>query len=1033
MLRIRGTSGAAQADIDFLRRLSDDVGVSFRETAKEAIGLAASTKKFADGQQLFQDLTSGILAYGAAYGRSSAEISRAIQAIQQVASKGVVSMEEIRGQLSEAIPDAVGISARAMGVTEAAFNDLVGSGGLLADQFLPRLARQLRDEAGAGAEAAGADFARLGNALTDLKTAFADAGFMNGVTAGVQALAYEVKDLSDSGALMALGDGLGAVIRLIAENADVIGPTIAAYYTLRGAIGLATAAMAVFNGTLAANPITAVVTAVGTLSVGVVSLYQHLRDLNNATRDGEVASSDFAAVQDLLAQKLPTLASLTAAQAIEQRKLARARLEDASAALEQLRAENALRDARAKNFLDAEGNVKPGYENLARLNRDQTLENDRQVLALQERIEATKKRIKGLDKAIGSSGGGIIDEKGEKKKVKSLADQLSDMVSETRNRIARNANDLVNDTREWIGDTAADLHDEITKSTADSWKQFRRQGTTALEAIGQAIGGGLGRTIRELAGIMQGLSTGDFTPSLGRAGGIMTLLFGSGGRRDRTSVWDEKPLGKLDDVLGVNGSFTKGFKSVFTDLKTALKPLTNNLKELFKPLTESLGSLFQNTFGGDFGMVLGEAMGGATIGKMTNSLLSGLGLKTSSTGAQIGGAAGQLIGGPIASIVGSVAGGLIGGLFKKTAKSSATIVTTASGDLDIGRLTGSSASRKDQASSLGGAVIDAIQSVAEQLGGELAAGVTIGSIGTRKKKTVYDPTGQGRTKGAGVQKYANAEDAVAAAISDAIADGVVTGLSEKVSRALRSSTDAEKGLQEALKVQSLERELEAFADPLKATLNDIARVARERYKVAEKYGFDLVEITKLNEAERQKAIQEYSDQTLGGLKDIIDRIRTGDLSGATPIEERDRLRTEFAQLQAAAAGGDDTASARLEDVANRLIELSAEINGVAGTNAADLDTIATGLQAVVDAAQARIDDAVATSDPATKEVAANTAATATTVGELAAISLSGFNLLSGKFDALIAAYATAKTAAATSTALTRPSVTIAGRSTTVTR
>lgn len=51
------------------------------------------------------------------FGKSSEELKRASVAIQQMAGKGVISMEELRQQFGEAVPDAMGMMARAASVS----------------------------------------------------------------------------------------------------------------------------------------------------------------------------------------------------------------------------------------------------------------------------------------------------------------------------------------------------------------------------------------------------------------------------------------------------------------------------------------------------------------------------------------------------------------------------------------------------------------------------------------------------------------------------------------------------------------------------------------------------------------------------------------------------------------------------------------------------------------------------------------------------------------------------------------------------
>lgn len=65
-----------------------------------------------------------------------------------MASKGVVSMEELKRQLGDSLPAAVQIGARAMGMTTAAFDKAVSSGQVMSRDFIPKFAKQVRDELG---------------------------------------------------------------------------------------------------------------------------------------------------------------------------------------------------------------------------------------------------------------------------------------------------------------------------------------------------------------------------------------------------------------------------------------------------------------------------------------------------------------------------------------------------------------------------------------------------------------------------------------------------------------------------------------------------------------------------------------------------------------------------------------------------------------------------------------------------------------------------------------------------------------------
>ena len=64
-------------------------------------------------------------------------------AVEQMASKGTISMEELRRQLGEHIPGAFGIAARAMGKSEKEFNKMVKDGKVFANEFLPKFAKRI--------------------------------------------------------------------------------------------------------------------------------------------------------------------------------------------------------------------------------------------------------------------------------------------------------------------------------------------------------------------------------------------------------------------------------------------------------------------------------------------------------------------------------------------------------------------------------------------------------------------------------------------------------------------------------------------------------------------------------------------------------------------------------------------------------------------------------------------------------------------------------------------------------------------------
>ena len=280
---------------------------------------------------------------------------------------------------------------------------------------------------------------------------------------------------------------------------------------------------------------------------------------------------------------------------------------------------------------------------------------------------------------------------------------------------------------------------------------------------------------------------------------------------------------------------------------------------------------------------VGTALEGAAIGGAVNStinpLAKALGVKTSQTGAQIGGAVGTFLPIPGGQIIGSIVGSVVGGLFKKTKTGSASI-TSIDG---AASLSGNSGSYKKEAGGLASNVQGGLARIAEALGGE--TGDFAVSIGKRKKSYVVDPTGQGRTKGSGVLKFEDANEAAQAAILNALEDGAITGIREGSKRLLKAGQDLDTALSKALKFENVFRRLKAREDPIGAAVEDVNREFKDLINVFNQAGAsaeEFAQLEKLYGLERADAIeaatrgsverlQQFIDQALGGSDSPLDR------------------------------------------------------------------------------------------------------------------------------------------------------------------
>lgn len=156
------------------------LGLELDSTAQGYIKLSAAARGTSlEGAQT-KNIFEAIAKASAVMGLSAEESGEAILAVGQMISKGKVSAEELRGQLGERLPGAFQIAARSMGVTTQELDKMLQSGELLAEDFLPRFADQLKKELGGSAdEASNTMQGALNRAATSwlqLKQTIVDAG-----------------------------------------------------------------------------------------------------------------------------------------------------------------------------------------------------------------------------------------------------------------------------------------------------------------------------------------------------------------------------------------------------------------------------------------------------------------------------------------------------------------------------------------------------------------------------------------------------------------------------------------------------------------------------------------------------------------------------------------------------------------------------------------------------------------------------------------------------------------------------------------
>lgn len=125
----------------FLRSTSRDFGTDLKILTKQFTQFYVSAKDKISSTQI-QSIFRSVSKAASVMGLSVQQQERAFLALNQMMSKGTIQAEELRGQLGEALPGALGIMAKAVGVSEKRLMEMMKAGEL-SSAVLVDFAKQL--------------------------------------------------------------------------------------------------------------------------------------------------------------------------------------------------------------------------------------------------------------------------------------------------------------------------------------------------------------------------------------------------------------------------------------------------------------------------------------------------------------------------------------------------------------------------------------------------------------------------------------------------------------------------------------------------------------------------------------------------------------------------------------------------------------------------------------------------------------------------------------------------------------------------
>ncbi|HBU8288029.1 TPA: tape measure protein [Escherichia coli] len=208
----------------FIRGLADKTGLNISEGLSSYAKFAAGAQGSMSQEQT-QELFGNATAMSRLMGLSNDELNGILKAFEQMASKGKIQAEELRGQLGDRMAGAFKLFAEALGMTATELDAAMKNGKILSSDTLPKVAKQMGlmiDKAGGWAEVAKSTQTALGKLAnnwddTMVKIFSGSQDELNGFLSSLSSLLGEM-GMSSSIA----GDAIGGLIDMLKAGVDDI-------------------------------------------------------------------------------------------------------------------------------------------------------------------------------------------------------------------------------------------------------------------------------------------------------------------------------------------------------------------------------------------------------------------------------------------------------------------------------------------------------------------------------------------------------------------------------------------------------------------------------------------------------------------------------------------------------------------------------------------------------------------------------------------------------------------------------------------
>ena len=245
LTQVYGSTATAAEQIAFLRKAANESGVSMGAMADSFVRFSAATKSSGIELATVNGVFNAVSRAAGTLGLTNDQVTGTLEALGQMASKGTISMEELRQQLGDRLPGALSIAARGLGVTEEKLASMVETGNLTARVFFPAFEQGLRETFGSGTDRVEGfiqSWNRLKNAVAETAQQASNTSFFSTTGKVMDALASNI-----GGVVTALTTLAQAFVVVKAVNLG------ASFFAVSEAAALAAKAVTAKTAALTAN------------------------------------------------------------------------------------------------------------------------------------------------------------------------------------------------------------------------------------------------------------------------------------------------------------------------------------------------------------------------------------------------------------------------------------------------------------------------------------------------------------------------------------------------------------------------------------------------------------------------------------------------------------------------------------------------------------------------------------------------------------------------------------------------------------